>query len=153
MTKSKQTGRTDDQIEKFIFSEIKRKGITFNDMISIMGAVDPDPDNKETDSRDRARTNRFTSLSEDARMMELLADVDCRYLDHFPPLRISLQDLFRFWWNRCVDQGLVVEMLMEDIFSYFMEKMRPVAEEPEQLDMTVDFSKLPLSLKNIKEAA
>ena len=89
MTKSKQTGMTDNQIEEFIYSEIKRKGITFYDMISGIGGVDPDPDNKETDSRNRVRINRFSSLSEDTRMLELLADLDCSYMDHFPPFRIS----------------------------------------------------------------
>jgi hypothetical protein len=141
MTKKKQ-GMTDCQIEEFVYSQIKRKEITFNDMISTTGAVDPDPDNTDTEIRDRLRPNRFSSLSEDTRMMELIADKDCSYLNDLPPLKIPLQDLFRFWWNRCIDKTLVVEMLLEDIFTYFREELRPPAEEPQQLDMAVDFEKL-----------
>lgn len=134
---------TDDQIEKFVYRLIKKKDIRFTDMIAgSHELVDPDPGNQETDCRARARSNRFSSFSEADRMIELLADVDCTYLDHIPQLKISFQDLFRFWWNRCVDQQLAVEMVLEDIFSYFREEMRPQQAEPEQLDLTVDFNQL-----------
>ena len=153
MLKNEQSVMTDDQIEEFIYSEIKRKGITFYDMIGGVGGVEPAPNNKKTDTHKCVRANRFSSLSEDTRMLELLADMDSTYLDHFPPFRIPLQDLFRFWWNRCVEKTLAVEMILEDVFIYFREEMRPPAEEPEQLDMSVDFEQLPLSQKDIKEAA
>ena len=153
MTKPKQLERmTNDQIEAFIYNEIKKKDITFKDMITTTGAVNPSPDNKETDKRD-LRANRFSSLSEFTRMLELLTGTDCTYLDYIPPLKITLQDLFRFWYSRCVDKTLVVEMILEDVFSYFREEMRPPAEEPAQLDMSLDFEHLTFTETKVRKAA
>ena len=47
MVKNEQSVMTDDQIEEFIYSEIKRKGITFYDMIGGVGGVEPEPNNKK----------------------------------------------------------------------------------------------------------
>jgi hypothetical protein len=38
------------------------------------------------------------------RMKELLCVGKYSEWDAYPPLKITLQDLFRFWWNRCVEQ-------------------------------------------------
>jgi len=153
MTKPKQPDSlTDDQVEAFIYNEINRKGIIFNDMIGFTGAVNPNPDSKEIDKRD-LRSNRFSSLSEYTRMLELLTDTDCTYFDHIPPLRISLQDLFRFWYSRCVEKTLVVEMILEDIFTYFREEMRPPAEEQPQLEMALDFEHLAYTETKVRKAA
>lgn len=64
--------------------------------------------------------------------------------DDYVSLKISLQDLFRFWWNRCVAQEYVVDAILEDIFEYFTEKMRPPVKGPEQMSLTIRFSQLAL---------
>jgi hypothetical protein len=153
MYKTKQSGMSDDQIEEFIYHEIKTRGITFNDMIGGTGAVDPGPDGQEAGIRERLRGNKFSTLAEDTRMMELLAAITYSDLDNLPPQKISLQDLFRFWWNRCVEKTLVVEMVLEDIFTHFREEMRPPVEEMPQLDMSVDFEQLLVSNNKKVKAA
>ena len=72
---------------------------------------------------------------------------------YHPPLKISIQDLFRFWWNRCIDQYLAVDEILEDIYQYFTEEMRPPQEEPQEMDLTVDFGQMRLFGTEQEEAA
>jgi hypothetical protein len=153
VNKTKQSEMSDDQIQEYIYHEIKMRGITFNDMIGGTGAVDPGPDGQETGIRERLRGNKFLTLAEDTRMMELLAAITYSELVNLQPQKISLQDLFRFWWNRCVEKTLVVEMVLEDIFTHFREEMRPPVEEMPQLDMSVDFEQLLVSNNKKVKAA
>ena len=50
---------TDDQIEKLIWEEIRKKEITLSDMIGAE-IVDPDPDDQTLLNNQRARQNRFS---------------------------------------------------------------------------------------------
>jgi hypothetical protein len=137
---------TDDQIERLIWKEIKKRDITIHDMISPPNhGVDPNPEDKITPPCEKGiRSNRFQSFMGCERMKELLCVGNYSEWDDYPPLKIPLQDLFRFWWNRCVEQEFVVDEILEDIFGYFTEKMRPPQEEPEQIDLTMEFDQLPL---------
>jgi hypothetical protein len=153
VNKTKQSGMPDDQIQEYIYHEIKTRDITFNDMMGGTGAVDPGPEGQETGIRERLRGNKFLTLAEDTRMMELLAAITYSELVNLQPQKISLQDLFRFWWNRCVEKTLVVEMVLEDIFTHFREEMRPPVEEIPQLDMSVDFKQLLVSNNKEVKAA
>jgi hypothetical protein len=88
------------------------------------------------------------------RMRELLCKGRYSPYDHTIALKIPFQDLFRFWWNRCVEQEYVVDEILEDIFGYFTEKMRPPREEvAEEMDLTLDFVQLPLFIDRADEAA
>ncbi len=145
---------TDEQIERLIFDEIKRRGITLYDMIGLVNEnIDPNPEDKTMPANKRARRNRFQSVFGCDRMEELLCVGEYNPYDFLPPLKVTLQDLFRFWWNRCVEKELVVEEVLEDIFAYFTEKMRPPEKETENMDMEIDFIQLSFFSKDIEEAA
>ena len=87
-------------------------------------------------------------------MLELLAIGKYNPNKPFPKLKVSFQDLFRFWWDRCVEQEYVLEDMLEDIYDYFREALRPPSKEPEEsLDMSVDFEQIPLFEQGLKKAA
>jgi hypothetical protein len=136
----------DEQVEKLIWQEIKKRDITIHDMIGIPGhGVDPNPEDDITPRCEKGiRSNRFLAFMGSDRMKELLCEGEYSEVDDYPPLRISTQDLFRFWWNRCVVREYVFDEILEDIFTYFTEMMRlPQKEEP-KMDLTLDFGQVAL---------
>ena len=137
---------TDDQVERFIWKEIKRRQITIHDMIGLPGhGVDEHPEDKTTGLCEKGiRSNRFQSFMGCDRMKELLCVGKYSEWDDFPPLKIPFQDLFRFWWNRCVQQEYVVDEILENIYEFFSEKMGPPQKEEPKMDLTVDFEQVPL---------
>ena len=147
---------TDEQIEQLIWGELKKRDITFHDMIGLVNEnIDPDPQDKTMPSNKRARINRFNGDFGSERMQELLCvGKYCPY-NYLPPLRVSFQDLFRFWWNRCVEQDLVIEEILDDIFSYFTELMRPAEKEEKEMDRTLDFTQVQVSFfsRDLDQAA
>ena len=146
---------TDEQVERLIWKEIKKKNITIHDMIGMPGhGVDPNPEDKITPPCEKGiRSNRFQSFMGSERMKELLCVGKYSEWDEYVSLKVSLQYLFRFWWNRCVQQEYVVDQVLEDIYEFFTEKMRPAPKEEPQMDLTLDFDQLPLFLDKAKEAA
>jgi len=86
-------------------------------------------------------------------MKELLCAGKYSEWDSYPPLKIPFQDLFRFWWNRCVQQEEVADEILEDIYEFFAEKMRPPQKEEPQMDLTIDFDQLPLFVDRAEKAA
>ena len=78
------------------------------------------------------------------RMKELLCVGKYSEWDSYPPLKIPFEDLFRFWWNRCVQQEYVVDEVLKDIFGYFTALMQPPQKEEPQMDFTLDFEQVPL---------
>jgi hypothetical protein len=78
------------------------------------------------------------------RMKELLCVGKYSEWDLYPPLRIPFQDLFRFWWNRCVQQEEAADEILEDIFTYFTALMQPPQKEDPQMDLTLDFAQVSL---------
>jgi len=137
---------TDDQVERAIWKEIKKRDIIIHDMIGLPGhGVDPNPEDTITPRCEKGiRSNRFQNFMGCDRMKELLGAGEYSAWEDYPPLKIALQDLFRFWWNRCVVQEYVVDEILEDIFDFFTEKMRPPQEEPEQMDLTMNFNQISL---------
>jgi hypothetical protein len=145
---------TDEQIEELIWDELKKKDVTFYDMISLPDyGVDPNPEDNDRDRNDRIRHNRFNDILGSARMKELLCKGEYNPYDYDPPLKIPLQDLFSFWWNRCVEKEAVVDEILEDIYGYFTDQMRPPEKEKEEMDLTLVFDQLPLFTKDLEEAA
>jgi len=146
---------TDEQVERLIWKEIKRKAITIHDMIGMPGhGIDEHPEDKVTPPCEKGiRSNRFQSFMGSERMKELLCVGKYSEWDEYVSLKVSLQYLFRFWWNRCVQQEYVVDQVLEDIYEFFTEKMRPAPKEEPQMDLTLDFDQLPLFLDKAKEAA
>jgi hypothetical protein len=135
---------TDDQIQRLVMKEIRKRDITYYDMVGLPGhGVDANPEDKITPPCKKGiRNNRFQSFMGCDRMKELLCVGKYSEWDDYPPLKIPLQDLFRFWWNRCVDKELVVDEILEDMFEHFTEQMSPSREEAEQMDLNLDFEKV-----------
>jgi hypothetical protein len=146
---------TDDQVERLIWKEIKKRDITIHDMIGLPGhGIDPHPEDHITPPCEKGiRSNRFQRSLGGDRMKELLCVGKYSKWDDYVRLKVSLQDLFRFWWNRCVDQEYVVDEILEDIFEYFTEKMRPPQEEESEMDLTLDFDQLRLFVDKAEKAA
>jgi hypothetical protein len=116
--------------------------------------VDPNPEDTITPHSEKGiRSNRLQAFMGCDRMKELLCVGQYSEWDSYPPLKIPFQDLFRFWWNRCVQQEYVVYEVLEDIFGYFTEKMRPPIEEARQMDLSLDFDQLLLFIDRAEEAA
>ena len=134
---------TDEQIQEFIWDELKKRDVTFYDMISLPDyGVDPNPEGKDRDRNQRIRHNRFNDILGSARMKELLCEGEYNPYDYYPLLKIPFQDLFRFWWNQCVEKEAVVDEILEDIFDYFTDQMRPPEKEKDSMDLIVDFGQL-----------
>ena len=145
---------TDEQIEELIWDELKKKDVTFYDMIGLPNyGVDPNPEDKTEPGPRRSRTNRFNGTLGSERMKDLLCEGEYNPYEYYPPLKIPLQDLFSFWWNRCVEKEAVVDEILEDIFDYFTDQMRPPEKEKESMDLTLVFDQLPLFTKDLEEAA
>jgi len=87
------------------------------------------------------------------RMKELLCVGKYSEWDSYPPLKIPFQDLFRFWWNKCVQQEEAADEILEEIFSHFTENMRPAQKEAPQMDLTLDFDQLSLFIGKTEVAA
>jgi hypothetical protein len=145
---------TDEQIEKLIMNEIEKRGITFYDMVGMSNQnIDPRPEDKSESSNKRARRNRFEALLGGRRIIELLCVREYNLYEDLAILKISFQDLFRFWWNNCVVKELVVEEVLDDIFDYFTDLMSPKEEEKEKMDFTLEFNQIQLSGIRLKDAA
>jgi hypothetical protein len=140
------------KVEKIIWKEIRKRNITFYDMIGLPNhAVDPNPDNKYSENRN-TRRNRFTEMLGSERMKELLCIGDYHPYEDYPLLKVSLQDLFAFWWNRVIDQGEFIDQLLEEVYDHFTEQMRPPIKEPETMDISLNFEEVPLQFINQKAA-
>ena len=142
---------TDKQIEQLIWNELRKKKVTLYDMTG-MDYIDPDPEDKTKLSNQRFRRNRFMETFGEHRMKELLCVGEYNPYNDMPLLKVSLQDLFRFWWNNCITKELVVEEILGDIFEYFADQMKPMRESDE-MDLTLDFEQVSLSVKDQKQAA
>lgn len=148
---------TDEQIEILVMKEIRKRDITYYDMVSPPNhGVDPNPEDKTTPPCEKGiRSNRFTTYLGSERMKELLCvGKYCPY-ESMLSLRVPFQDLFRFWWERCVDKELVVDEVLEDVYEYFQNLMTPPEKRPkeEEMEMFIDFTQLPLNLSGIEKAA
>ena len=143
---------TDNQIEKIIWDEIRKKKITLSDMIGDE-IIDPDPDDKTTLNNQRARPNQFSELFSEHRMKELLCIGEYNPYNDMPLLKICFQDLFRFWWNRCISKELFADEVLGEIFDHFADQMKPPATEKQQMELTLNFNQLELTWKDEDKAA
>ena len=106
---------TDEQIGKLIWNEIKKKDVNFYDMVGLPGhGIDPDPEDKTTEMNQRVRQNKFTQTFGSERIKELLCKDKYSSYDIFLSHTLYRQELFRFWWNNCVEKELVLDEVLED---------------------------------------
>ena len=134
---------TDNQIEKLIEGLIKEKGITLWDMI---GGKYIDPKkrlNEPYGNPERCRWNRFKAESWSERFIELISDGEYNQHSDYYSIKIPVQDIIRFWWNQCIDRECMLDVIFEDIFSYFKDKMILKPEVPE-VDLSIDAKQLRL---------
>jgi hypothetical protein len=132
---------TDNKVETLIWRALQKKCITFNDMIGVSNYVDA-TDSKTLAGAGDTRHNRFKEYCGAGRMKEILCLGDYHFYDDYPPLKVPLQDLFSFWWHHCIDRNAFIDEILEDIYQYFTEQMRPPEKEPETMDMTLDFAEV-----------
>ena len=131
----------DRQVEAFIDYLIKEKGITLRDMI---GDKYIDPEQKIDDPYGNPQTSRWNKFKEEYwadRFIELISDSTGEEYPDYHSLKIPLTDLIRFWWHRCIDPECMLEVIFEDIFCYFKDKMIPV-KETKKVTLKPDFSQL-----------
>ena len=127
---------TDDQIEALILKEIKKRKITWSDMVygrSISYEKGPER---------LFRINRFKAESWSDRMIELICDGDYNPFDKHIVIRVPVQDLIRFWWNRIICQDDMMDEILEDIFIYFKDRLNPKPDKKPEPGYDVDFSQL-----------
>jgi hypothetical protein len=130
---------TNDKVETLIWRSIQKNGITFNDMIGVSNYVDATDSKTLTDAGD-TRRNRFKEYCGSGRMKEILCRGENNPCQDYPPLKVRLQDLFNFWWHNCIDRNAVIDEILDDIYCYFTEQMRPLVKEPDTIDMSLDFA-------------
>lgn len=140
---------TDKQIEKLIGNLIKEKEITLQDMI---GGKCIDPEKKSNGAYGNPKTyrwNRFESESWSDRFVELICEERYNPYKSYYHLKISIQDLIRFWWNNCISKEDMLDLIFEDIFCYFKNKMIPEQKEPE-IDLSIKTDEFRLSDEDLK---
>jgi hypothetical protein len=127
---------TDDQIEALIFDEIKKHGITWKDMIGGR-SISYEHNNKRV-----FRINIFKAEAWPDRLMELICEGDYDPFAESHILKVSIQDLMRFWWNNIICQEDMLEDILEDIFVYFKDKLLPKKDSEPAVNYDVDFSQV-----------
>jgi hypothetical protein len=118
----------DAAIDRYITSQIRKRGITPYDIIGD-DYIDPTPQVYETPAGQRARWNRFSCSSWDLRLCELLTENGFDPDKPYANLSVPLKDLVRFWWNNCVDPELFVGEIFEDILLLYKDRMMPERKE------------------------
>jgi len=127
---------TDDQIEALILNEIKKHGITWQDMIGSRSI------SYEANHNRVVRCNIFKAESWSDRLIELICEGDYDPFAECYVLQVSIQDLIRFWWNNIICQEDMLDEILEDIFIYFKDKLLPKKELEPSLGYDVDFYKV-----------
>jgi len=127
---------TDDQIEALILNEIKKHGITWQDMIGSRSI------SYEANHNRVVRCNIFKAESWSDRLIELICEGDYDPFAECYVLQVSIQDLIRFWWNNIICQEDMLDEILEDIFVYFKDKLLPKKELEPAVGYDVDFNKV-----------
>ena len=129
---------TDNEVETLIWLALQNKGVTFNDMIGVSNYVE-DADTITIAEPGNTRQNRFKEYSGVERMKEILRPGEDKQYNDYPSLNVSMQDLFAFWWRRCIDRETFIDEVLDGIYDYFTERMRPMQAEPGTMDMSLNF--------------
>jgi len=138
----------DREIERMILKEIKNRGITWLDMVGGR-SISYDVDHQRV-----VRNNMFEAESWPDRLIELIGvgEYD-QHAEHYV-MRVSIQDLMRFWWNNCISREDMVDDILEDIYTHFKDMLLPEEEVKPGPDYDVDFSRvIPKPIDILKKAA
>ncbi len=127
---------TDDQIEALIINEIKKHGITWLDMVGGQAI------SYEADHQRVCRNNIFKARSWSDRLIEIICEGDYDPFADSHVIRVSNQDLMRFWWNKIICQEDVMDEILEDIFVYFKDQLLPKKDPEPAVTYNLDFSQV-----------
>ena len=75
-------------------------------------------------------------------MIELICEGDYDPFAEYHVLRVSIQDLIRFWWNNIICKEDMLDEILEDIFVHFKEKLYPIKDLKPTVGYDVDFYKV-----------
>jgi len=128
----KRSAMTDDRITALIFAEIEKRGITWRDMVGGK-SISFDAGHERV-----FKVNAFKSEHWSNRLIELICEGAYDPDDDTHALRVSIEDLMRFWWNNCIDQADMLDGILEDVFMYFKDKLLPKVE-PTVIQYDVNF--------------
>ena len=143
---------TDNQIEKLILKEIRKRKVSLQDMIG-GEFIYPDTEDKTNLSNQHYSRNRFKETFSEHRIKELLCVGEYNPYDDMPLLKICFQDLFRFWWNRCIARELFADEVLGEIFDYFADLMKPPVSQKQQMELSLNFKQLDLTWNDKDKAA
>ena len=124
---------TDQEIEEYIWFQIRERGITWMDMIG-GPAISYDVDHERV-----CRNNIFKAGSWPDRLIELLSEESIDPFQDGPVLQVPVQDLMRYWWDVCIDQDDLLEDILEDIYVHFKDQLAPSEQEVPVTGYDVDF--------------
>ena len=131
----------DYEIDRYITSQIEKRGITLYDMVG-GPSIDPEPGNWAKPFGQRVRQNRFTTSLFEYRLCELLTE------DGFDPdypyenLAVPMKDIVRYWWNRIADQEAVLEVVFDGIMTHYKDRLLPDEPEEEGMDVSDAFDRV-----------
>lgn len=131
----------DSEVDAYISKRIEDKGICLQDMIGPK-YIDPEPYNKKQHWKERARWNRFKSLSGEMRLCELLTEGEFDPNRPYNDLGIPIKDIVRYWWNEMADQECIIEEIFEEIYTEYKDRMLPERPEEMLMDLTGAFDEL-----------
>jgi hypothetical protein len=119
----------DVEVDAYITKRLKERDVCLQDMIGPK-YIDPEPLNKKQHWKERARWNRFKSITGEMRLCELLTEGEFDPDRPYSNLSLAPKDIIRYWWNNIADQEYVLGMEFEEVFTEYKDRMLP--EEPEE---------------------
>ena len=125
----------DSEVDAYITNCLKEKDICLQDMIGPK-YIDPEPENKRQHLKERARWNRFKSITGEMRLCEFLTEGQFDSEKPYDNLIIAPKDIIRYWWNNIADQEYVLGMVFEEVFTEDKDRMLPEEPEEDQPDHT-----------------
>lgn len=129
-------------IEKSIMETIEKEGITLQDMLCGEW-INPSPDRDP----EKARDNKFKTDSCSERMLELL-DFAKEHVGE----KITVQHIFKYWWDFLIDQQRFIGEMLEDVFIHFKDKLMPEQEKDEP-GLSVDIDEIAIPEPKAEKAA
>ena len=124
----------DLEVDSYITWQIRKRGITLYDMTG-GEYIDPSPERVDLPVGQRARYNRFTTLSGELRLCELLTDSGFDPENPYGNLSVPVRDLVRYWWNNIADHEWLPDLAFDVIFTLYKDRMLPQEEEKTAPDL------------------
>ena len=131
----------DAEVDTYITRRLEEKDVCLQDMIGPK-YIDPDPENKIQHWNERARWNRFSYVTGELRMCELLTEGKFNSNRPYDNLGVASKDIIRYWWNNIVDREAILDVVFDEIFTEYKDRMLPDEPEEELPDHSEAFDEL-----------